>query len=308
MSLFFEYKNFVKNYKPFPWEIDKDETRINFKDQHTFELNFIRFYEIFKKLKEVSEIINNPKIIDVGSYPGSMIKLCKHIFESISNYSAIGLDLDKKFIEEIKKFNVDCIDTEIDPNFQNSSTPKEWNLKNYDVGLLFDTIEHLVNPIFCLDQINNSLKKGGYLLITTDNITNIIYILKMILKGESPNINFILSSMFYVGNHRPHHREFSKNELKFLLEYSGFEIIKHEYFDREQGKYFLKNGKLIKKNTTFKQKIFDTIIKIFNFIPHFRNHQIIIAKKTKHILEVNRLEPTTSKKRWLEFRMRTIGY
>ena len=46
----------------------------------------------------------------------------------------------------------------------------------------------------------------------------------MIIKGESPNVNFILSSKFYIGNNRPHHREFSESELKFLLECSGFEI------------------------------------------------------------------------------------
>ena len=49
----------------------------------------------------------------------------------------------------------------------------------------------------------------------------------MIIRGESPNVNFILSSKFYIGNNRPHHREYSKSELKFLLEYSGFEILEH---------------------------------------------------------------------------------
>ena len=69
----------------------------------------------------------------------------------------------------------------------------------------------------------------------------------MIIKGESPNVNFILSSKFYIGNNRPHHREYSKSELKFLLEYSGFEILEHEFFDREQGDYHIKNKKIIKK-------------------------------------------------------------
>ena len=47
--------------------------------------------------------------------------------------------------------------------------------------------------------------------------------------------------MFYIGNHRPHHREFSKRELEFLLKHSGFEVIEHEYFDREQGEFFVEN-------------------------------------------------------------------
>ena len=41
----------------------------------------------------------------------------------------------------------------------------------------------------------------------------------MILKGNSPNVHPVLSSLFYHGNHRPHNKEFSKNELEFLLNY-----------------------------------------------------------------------------------------
>ena len=112
-------------------------------------------------------------------------------------------------------------------------------IKNFDLCFLLDTIEHLVDPIFCLDQINKSLTTDGYLLITTDNITNFLYIADMLRKGESPNVHPVLSSMIYRGNHRPHHREFSKKELEFILGHCGFKIVKHEYFDRKQGVYFI---------------------------------------------------------------------
>ena len=72
---------------------------------------------------------------------------------------------------------------------------------------LLDTIEHLVDPTFCLDQINKSLKKNGYLIITTDNITNFLYIQDMLRKGKSPNVPFVLSSKVYSGDWRPHDRE-----------------------------------------------------------------------------------------------------
>ncbi len=305
-----EYQKFVESYTPFSWEInDKEETRNIYSGQHSFEINYQRFFHVFKKLKEIKKILKNPKIIDVGSFPGNMIKLSKYVFHDYSKYISLGLDLDEKYIQEVKKLNVDCKNVEIDPNFPGASETDEWRLENFNLCLLLDTIEHLTNPTFCLDNINKSLKKGGFLLITTDNITNFLYILKMITKGESPNIKFILSSMFYIGNHRPHHREYSKDELIFLLNHSGFEVLSHEYFDRKQGQFFLKNKKLSRNNNfKFKSILTKPIKWLFNLVPHFRNHQIILAKKQENIEDISRPKQTHSKKDWLNLRMKTIGY
>ena len=55
--------------------------------------------------------------------------------------------------------------------------------------------------------------------------------------------------MFFKGNHRPHNKEDSKGELKFLLNKTGFEIERHEYFDRMQGEFSILNNKYINKYT-----------------------------------------------------------
>ena len=200
----------MEDYLPFEWEVDKSDIKNRYYGQHSFEIGFKRFFYVFKFLKKLKAVNSSPKIIDVGSYPGNMIKLCRHIFTKYPKYLSVGLDLDNYFTKEVKNYGVECLDTEIDPNFPGSKETKKWNVDSFDLCLLLDTIEHLVNPTFCLDKINKSLKVGGHILLTTDNISNFMYVIKMILKGESPNVNFILSSMFYIGNHRPHHREFSK--------------------------------------------------------------------------------------------------
>tara|TARA_Y100000590_G_scaffold237720_1_gene267518 strand:- start:5141 stop:6088 length:948 start_codon:yes stop_codon:yes gene_type:complete len=311
-----KYKEFVINYKPFEWEIDENpsEFRENIKGKHSFIISFIRFYKIFlylEKLKE--ENLKNPKIFDVGAFPGGMVVLSKKIFESISEYCAIGLDLNKKFTEKMKEHNVRCINTEIDPNFPEAKKTMDWDIENFDLCFLLDTIEHLVDPIFCLDQINKSLKPNGFIIITTDNITNFLYIADMLRKGKSPNVPPALSSMVYRGNHRPHHKEFSKGELEFILNRCGFKIIKHEYFDRKQGDYFIdkKNNTIrkhkIKKNP--KNVIFELIKNTGFLIPHLRNHHILLAKKVENIDEIikNR-ETTTSKEDFLKIRKNTLGY
>ena len=309
-----KYKEFVLNYKPFEWEINHSDFRESMKAKHSLIQNFIRFYKVFiylEKLKE--ENLKNPKIVDVGAFPGNMVMLSKVIFKNISEYCAIGLDLDKKFIEKMHEQDVKCIDTEIDPQFPGSKKLIEWKIKNFDVCFLLDTIEHLVDPIYCLDEINKSLKPDGYLVITTDNITNFLYIADMLRKGKSPNVPLVLSSMVYRGNHRPHHKEFSKEELEFILDRCGFKIIKHEYFDRKQGDFFIdKKNNIIKKHKikkNLKNIIFELIKNTGFLIPHLRNHHIFLAKKAKNIDEViqNR-KITTSKEEWFKIREKTIGY
>ena len=310
------YEKFVINYQPFEWEVENNpsEFRETMKGKHSFISSYIRFYKVFLYLQKIKERnLINPKIFDVGAFPGNMVRLSKTIFENISEYCAIGLDLDDKFTKKMKEFSVRCIDTEIDPKFPEAKKIIDWEIKNFDVCLFLDTIEHLVDPIFCLDQINKSLKLNGYLIITTDNITNFLYITEMIRKGKSPNVHPVLSSMVYKGNHRPHHKEFSKEELEFLLNRCGFKIVEHEYFDRKQGDYFIdKKENSIKKHKirkNLKNVIFQLIKNTGFLVPHLRNHHIILAKKDKNIDEIiqNR-KTTTSKEEFLKIRKNILGY
>ena len=135
----------------------------------------------------------------------------------------------------------------------------------------------------------------------------------MLRKGKSPNVHPILSSMVYRGNHRPHHKEFSKEELKFILERCGFEVLKHEYFDRKQAYYFIdRESNSIKKHKikkTFKNIIFELIKNTGFLISHLKNHHIVLAKKIKDIDEVvkNR-KITNSIEEWNQIRKNTINY
>ena len=131
----------------------------------------------------------------------------------------------------------------------------------------------------------------------------------MLRKGKSPNVHPVLSSMIYRGNHRPHHREFSKEELEFFLKRCGFKIIKHEYFDRKQGDYFIdKKNNSIKKRK-IKNIIFELIKNTGFLIPHLKNHHIILAKKVKNTDEIIENRKTTdSIEEWLKIRRNALGY
>jgi len=84
---YYQYKEFVVNYKPFEWEINSKETRDNFKNKHSFVIHFIRFLKVKNFINEIIKIekITKPKIFDVGAYPGNMVLLSKKIFSEISS-------------------------------------------------------------------------------------------------------------------------------------------------------------------------------------------------------------------------------
>lgn len=301
-----KFKNFVLNYVPFKWEKPIQKTgMLNYKT--SLEISFFRFYKIYSllsKIKKESKII---KIIDVGPYPGTTLKMCKNLFSENLQYTAIGLGFTKDFVNTFKKLNAKCLETEIDPSFVEPKPTKPWNKKNQDICLLLDVIEHLSDPVYCLDQVNKSLKNEGFLIITTDNISSIRYVIGMMVSGKSPNNHPIRSSLIYRGDWRPHHKEFSKEELEFYLKFCGFEIISHEYFNREMYKYIVdyKNKKIKKLYwpTSLKNLIFLILSFFSNRVPHLRDHQILLAQKINKFENVSKKRNIAyTKSEWFKIR------
>ncbi len=83
-----EYEQFVINYKPFEWEIRDYDFRETMRAKHSFLMSFIRFYKVNNYLDILlnEKKLKNPKIVDVGSFPGNMVFLTKKIFTNISEY------------------------------------------------------------------------------------------------------------------------------------------------------------------------------------------------------------------------------
>jgi glycosyltransferase involved in cell wall biosynthesis/SAM-dependent methyltransferase len=97
--------------------------------------------------------------------------------------------------------------------------------ESFSTVLCCELIEHLPNdPMFMMMEINRILKPGGHLVLTTPNITSLRAVAG-ILQGFHP--------MLFPAYIRPresgevearHAREYSPNEVKALLEISGFEV------------------------------------------------------------------------------------
>ena len=304
------YQNFVLNYSILPWEQVDNPT---YKDQHVFEIAYIRFKFVYDYLIKLNKK-NKIKFLDVGCYPGQLYFMLKYIFNDSFEYSGVGLGLSDEYLSFFSKLNVKNYNIEIDPAFlkinnndsleKNAKNYEDWRIKNCDIVFLLDVFEHLVDPRHCLEQIHKSLNEDGLLIITTDNITNIRYIFNMLLSGASPNIPLKNSSYFYIGDWRPHFREYSFVELKNILSYCGFELIEHNYFDREQGQYYIEKGKVKKKFRIKNVRNFFShfLVKLFNLFTHLRNHHFLVFKKSDKKLKNFEDLKTTDLNSWVKFR------
>jgi SAM-dependent methyltransferase len=301
------YEQFVLNYVSLPWENNDDDPRDDIRGKNSFVVSYERFRRVLHALSELRETGPLISFVDVGPFPGNVYFLLRTYFNDPENlrYFGIGLGFSDEYRKFFAELGAQTIETEIDPEFVAAKDVRNWNLENNDCCLLLDVIEHLTNPIFALESINKSLRMGGSLVLTTDNIAAIGYIIPMIKSGRSPNGHPLKTSLFYRGNWRPHAREFSQEELRFFLTITGFTVTSHDYFERRQGDFYidLTRQRINKKKRLrgVKRLIIATVLKM---LPHLRDHQIIIAKKTKELSEIGDDRPMASDdvKEWVRMR------
>lgn len=161
-----------------------------------------------KDLWVLNQLADLSSVLDVGCGEGRMYD---HLTQTKSEIH--GLDISEtaiKFCMEkgYTTANVCYIDQETFPYEDNS----------FESAICFETLEHLVDPIHALAEINRVIKPEGLLGITC------------------PNVGFFLSRIFFLAGHftdlrdvaQPplHLRFFTKRTLSNLLERTGFKIVK----------------------------------------------------------------------------------
>ena len=301
-----EFERYAATYVPFPWEITAaDEFKPDdVKGKHAVLVSLVRFWKVMQAIRSACPQFRT--IVDVGPYPGSMAKVLRHFFPHDFKYWAIGLGLSEEYRGEMQKLGGECFESEVDPAFGGTSEPREWPIRDADCVLLLDVIEHLVDPVFCLDAINRALRMDGILIITTDNLTSFANTYQMLRRGQSPNIHPLRSSMFYRGDWRPHFREYTSGELRFFLEHAGFTVDRHEYFERRQGDYYIGAGGKIAARDRYSGLKGALQHAILSVAPHLRDHHLVVARKTVAFEEAaaRRPHPTESIEEWRALRAR----
>lgn len=102
--------------------------------------------------------------------------------------------------------------------------PLPYETASQDGVLLCEVIEHFViDPLFCLNEINRILKPGGFIVVTTPNTASWFSIYQA-LGQMQPNRWAVYAGAGPKERNHIHAREYLVAELQQLLEAAGFEV------------------------------------------------------------------------------------
>jgi hypothetical protein len=284
---FNSFEKYLEQCTPLPWTFVNDHPSHWLVNNHLLAINYIRFKLIVDTAEKYFSDAN--KILDVGVYPGTVPQLFHEYFSlpETTSYYGLGLGFDEEFSNKMKKFGLELLECDLDQRLQLdkgrvSAIPMEAEL--IDSVIFTDVIEHLYDPFYPLQEINRVSRMGALMILTTDNLTRYSALMSL-MRGRSCNVPLISGNLFYNGDWRPHYREYSRDELFQLLEWAGFEIVEHKFYEAEFGQYRVISGQLVCQlphKLSFVGKLKSTIRnaakKIFL---HLSDNHIIVARKVK---------------------------
>lgn len=163
--------------------------------------NFLNLNDIYfkNKLKTIKRLTKKetPRVLDVGCGWGDFLEVLQK-----EKTSYLGIDENQEAIEICKKKKLNCMKA------QNGIKLSD---DNFDAITLFQTIEHLSNPLPLLRDCYKLLKPGGVLLITTPN-------------NDSP-LRKLSGHKWTVYNTNSHFVFYNKNSLRKTLKAAGFKKV-----------------------------------------------------------------------------------
>lgn len=192
-----------------------------------FKASYDRYLYILQKVIQIKS--KGKRVLDVGPGRGHLsVALAK------LGWSVALVDVEEKL--NTKDMKIMCKKYQMNSKICDLSCdliPFEDNL--FDLIIFTEVIEHLpCNPVNVMKEVIRVLKQGGHLILTTPNQNNLFTKCKCI-SGKSiyaPIELFFMDNMKYA----IHRREYTMDELIYLLDRVGFNIIEKGYFNSKTAK------------------------------------------------------------------------
>ncbi len=230
-----DYYNFVFNeYEPSIYESNEltdDRFREGTYYSHVCRT---RCFYVYREI--VNRLSVDSKILDIGLFPGTMIRQLKTLLGDGIHCHGIGQKVDSEFEASMEQYIESCVNIELDPFYSRRDDQIQipFDANTFSAVVATEILEHLISPLELISEGARVLQAGGLFLITTPNVSHIGAVLKMLL-GRS-NYERVDRSPMYLQDDtwRGHIRFYDKRELATLFHRSGLELVYHSYY-REKG-------------------------------------------------------------------------
>jgi|GEM_PF-5615336 len=205
--------------------------------------------------------IKPQNILEIGIGKGDLALKLSKSNEDLKSYTGTdisieGVKIAEKNVENPKFsfFVGDCTDLNLN--------------SKYDLVIFSEVLEHIKNQPKALNEINNALKTGGYLILTTPNPNSIYYILpKLIDKFNKRGF----------GSNQIIENQIKNKDLLELLEETNFEIIDSRGLIFQLYSISLLENKLKRPIDIWRR--FSEYIEEKNHFSNLALYQTIIARK-----------------------------
>jgi methionine biosynthesis protein MetW len=132
------------------------------------------YFSLERQMFKDAILENNLNILDIGCGTG----ILGAYFKKNQNCNVTGIEINQNAFEAAK-LNLDNV---IKGNIETLELP--FNENFFDVIIMGDVLEHLVNPITTLLKIKPLLKKDGRILITVPNVRNWNVLIKLLFQDS----------------------------------------------------------------------------------------------------------------------------
>jgi 2-polyprenyl-3-methyl-5-hydroxy-6-metoxy-1,4-benzoquinol methylase len=159
-------------------------------------------------------------LLDIGCGDGEYSNKLKEMGFKVT---AADMDFNRFKYHEIIPFCMSSLEKEL-----------PFEKEKFDYILLLETIEHIYNPDFVINQINKALKPGGSLILSTPNILNLGSRMRFLFEGSfdffrEPILDYC--KVFPKGLQNMHVIPWRFQELEYLLFKNGLKV-KNVYTDK----------------------------------------------------------------------------
>lgn len=269
------YFDFVRrDYRPNSFEIEEGDLRFVPGSSNAW-INGQRFHRMLQMLEKYHPQQARPhwRAVDIGLFPGTWIQLARHFWPDI-DWRGLGLCLSKEFRQWAAGQKIELFEADMDPFYAkgNVRTALPFEDSSLDLVVASEIFEHLISPLLFLEETSRTLKPGGLMLLTTPNVSHIGAIVRLLMGGSNYE-RLERSPMFlHEDEWRGHIRFYSKEEMTWLADRYGFDLVDHLYYHDDYPVDVLRRQGL-------KPRLSRWIRRAVGLVPWFRGGHVMMLRR-----------------------------